>query len=167
MAIDTAVLQNVPVFQLLDEDELRELRAEIEERSYVAGQTIFKKGEAGGEMHVVLEGRVETFIVDDEGHRLVLAEVEKGEIFGELSLFDNEARSASAVAVEPTHTAIVDRGDLEHLFARKPTPPWTSWPCSRAAPAHGSPALAARGQEPERGDRGGEHAGPAAGRRGR
>jgi len=120
MAIDTAVLQNVPVFQLLDEDELRDLRGEIEERSYVAGQTIFREGQAGGEMHVVLEGRVETFIVDDEGHRVVLAEVQKGEMFGELSLFDNEPRSASAVALEATRTGIVDRKDLEHLFARKP-----------------------------------------------
>ena len=86
----------------------------------MAGQTIFKEGQAGGEMHVILEGRVETFLVDDEGNRVVLAEVEKGEMFGELSLFDNEPRSASAVALEPTRTCIVDRKDLEHLFARKP-----------------------------------------------
>ena len=120
MAIDTEVLQNVPVFQLLDQDELKDLLAETEERSYVAGQTIFKEGQAGGEMHVILAGRVETFILDDEGHRVVLAEVEKGEMFGELSLFDNAPRSASAVALEPTRTCIVDRKDLEHLFARKP-----------------------------------------------
>ena len=120
MAIDTQVLQNVPVFQLLDQDELKDLLSETEERSYVAGQTIFKEGQAGGEMHVILEGRVETFLVDDEGNRVVLAEVEKGEMFGELSLFDNEPRSASAVALEPTRTCIVDRKDLEHLFARKP-----------------------------------------------
>ena len=120
MAIDTQVLQNVPVFQLLDQDELRELLAETEERTYVAGQTIFREGQAGGEMHVILEGRVETFLVDDEGHRVVLAELQKGEMFGELSLFDNEPRSASAEALEPTRTCIVDRKDLEHLFARKP-----------------------------------------------
>jgi uncharacterized membrane protein len=120
MAIDTAVLQNVPVFQLLDQDELKDLLAETEERSYVAGQTIFKEGQAGGEMHVIIEGRVETYLVDDEGHRVILAEVQRGEMFGELSLFDNEPRSASAVALEPTRTCIVDRKDLEHLFAKKP-----------------------------------------------
>lgn len=120
MAIDPEVLQNVPVFQLLDQDELKDLLAETEERSYVAGQTIFKEGQAGGEMHVIIEGRVETYLTDDEGHRVVLAEVQKGEMFGELSLFDNEPRSASAVALEPTRTCIVDRKDLEHLFAHKP-----------------------------------------------
>jgi uncharacterized membrane protein len=120
MAIDPLVLHNVPVFQLLDEDEVRALLTETEERSYVAGQTVFKEGQAGGEMHVVLEGRVETFLVDDEGHRLVLSELDRGEMFGELSLFDNEPRSASAVALRPTRTAIIDRGALQRLFAKKP-----------------------------------------------
>ena len=120
MAVDTQFLQNVPVFQLLDQDELKDLLAETEERSYMAGQTIFKEGQAGGEMHIILDGRVETFLLDDEGQRVVLAEIEKGEMFGELSLFDNAARSASAVALEPTRTCIVDRKDLERLFTRKP-----------------------------------------------
>ena len=58
MAIDTEVLQKIPVFHLLDQDELKDLLAETEERSYMAGQTIFKEGQAGGEMHVILDGRV-------------------------------------------------------------------------------------------------------------
>ena len=120
MAIDTQVLQNVPLFQLLDQEELKDLLAETEERSFVAGQTIFREGQPGGEMHVILDGRVETFLMDDEGHRVALAEIQKGEMFGELSLFDNAPRSASAVALEATRTCIVDRKDLEHLFARKP-----------------------------------------------
>jgi uncharacterized membrane protein len=120
MAVDPAVLRHVSMFQLFDEEELRELASAIEERSYVAGQSIFKEGQAGGEMHVVLEGKVETFIVDEEGHRVVLAELEKGEMFGELSLFDNEPRSASASALAPTRTGIIDRERLERLFARRP-----------------------------------------------
>lgn len=120
MAMDAAVLKNVPLFQLLDEDEVRDLTSEIEERSYVAGQTVFKVDQPGAEMHVVVEGRVETYLLDEEGHRVVLAELGPGEIFGELSLLDQEPRSASAVALESTRTCIVDRADLEHLFARKP-----------------------------------------------
>jgi CRP/FNR family cyclic AMP-dependent transcriptional regulator len=120
MAMDVSVLKNVPLFQLLDEDELRALVPEIEERSYVAGQTVFKVDQPGSEMHVVLEGCVETFLTDEEGQHVVLARLGPGEIFGELSLFDDEPRSASAVACGPTRTCIVDRADLERLFARKP-----------------------------------------------
>jgi uncharacterized membrane protein len=120
MAIEASVLKNVPLFQLMDEDELRALTAEIHERSYLAGQTVFRVDQPGAEMHVVIDGRVETFITDEEGHRVVLAELGPGEIFGELSLFDQEPRSASAEARELTRTCIVDRASLEHLFAKKP-----------------------------------------------
>jgi len=120
MAIDASVLKKVPLFQLMDEEELRALTAEIHERSYLAGQTVFRVDQPGAEMHVVIDGRVETFITDEEGHRVVLAELGPGEIFGELSLFDQEPRSASAEARELTRTCIVDRASLEHLFAKKP-----------------------------------------------
>ncbi|MGE5125920.1 MAG: DUF1003 domain-containing protein, partial [Betaproteobacteria bacterium] len=71
-------------------------------------------------MHVVLSGRVEVFLLDDDRRRLVLNELGPGEIFGELSLFDGDPRSASVRAVEPTRTFLIDRADLERLFARKP-----------------------------------------------
>ncbi len=120
MAIDPAILKNVPIFQLCDDDELKELAGNLEAKSYVSGQTIFKAGDSGGEMHVVLSGKVETFVIDEDGHRVVLAEVAPGEIFGELSLLDREPRSAGTVAVAPTQTCIIDRSDLLALFTKKP-----------------------------------------------
>jgi uncharacterized membrane protein len=120
MSIDPDVLREVPMFKLFDEDEVRELWTHIQEREFVGGQTIFKVGDAGGEMFVVLEGRVETFILDSDGHRVVLADLEPGEMFGELSLLDDEPRSASAIAVTKTRVCCIDREDLRQLFAKKP-----------------------------------------------
>ncbi len=120
MAFDPSILREVQMFKLFDEDELRELCAEIEERHYVAGQTIFRLGDPGGAMHVVLSGRVELFIADHDGRRALVGSAEAGEIFGEFSLFDNEARSASAIAVVPTRTVCIEREDLTLLFTRKP-----------------------------------------------
>jgi len=120
MPIDAATLHNVPLFQLLDGDELKELAAHIDEASYSAKQVIFKEGDAGGNMQIVLTGKVETFIVDDDGERIVLAEFGPGEMFGELSLLSSESRSSTALAVEPTRTFIIDRDDLQRLFAQKP-----------------------------------------------
>jgi len=120
MAVNPAILKEVPMFNLLDDDELRELAAQLEERSYVAGQTIFKAADPGGEMHVVTSGRVELFIIDPAGNRGSVGQVGPGEMFGELSLLDGESRSASAIALEPTQTAVVDRQDLKLLFAKRP-----------------------------------------------
>src|SRR3954468_24463979 len=120
MPIDVDTLRNVHLFQLLDNDELAELAAHIDEMTYIPNQTIFKAGDPGFNKQIVLEGKVDTYIVDDEGRRIIVSEVEPGEIFGELSLLDNEPRSASAVAVEQTKTFIIDRDDLQRLFSKKP-----------------------------------------------
>jgi CRP/FNR family cyclic AMP-dependent transcriptional regulator len=119
--LDPAVLRRASVYQLLDDEELAELAAHVDEATFAAGQTIFSAGDAGGGMHVVLAGHVEVFINDDDKTRVVLQQLGPGEMFGELSLFDGEPRSASVVATEATRTFLIDRQDLERLFARKPS----------------------------------------------
>jgi CRP/FNR family cyclic AMP-dependent transcriptional regulator len=118
--IDPQVLRQTPAFQLLDDEELAELTAHVDERTFAPGQVVFQTGEPGGAMHVVLSGRVEVFLLDGDRRRVVLNELGPGEIFGELSLFDGDPRSASVRAVEPTRTFLIDRADLERLFARRP-----------------------------------------------
>jgi uncharacterized membrane protein len=120
MPIDPHVLRQAAAFQLLDDDELAELTAHVDERNFPAGQAIFQAGDPGGAMHVVLSGRVEIYLLDEDRQRVVLNELGPGEIFGELSLFDGDARSASVRAVEETRTFLIDRADLERLFSRKP-----------------------------------------------
>jgi CRP/FNR family transcriptional regulator, cyclic AMP receptor protein len=120
MPIDPRVLRHAFSFQLLDDEELAELAAHVDEVSFVAGETIFRAGDPGGVMHVMLSGRVEVSILDQDRRRVVLHALGPGEIFGELSLFDGEPRSATVVAVEPTRTFLVDREDLGRLFARRP-----------------------------------------------
>jgi CRP/FNR family cyclic AMP-dependent transcriptional regulator len=118
--IDPLVLRQSPTFQLLDDDELAELTAHVDERSFAAGQVVFQAGEPGGAMHVVLSGRVEVYLLDEDRKRVVLNELGPGEIFGELSLFDGDPRSASVRTLEATRTFQIDRADLERLFARRP-----------------------------------------------
>ena len=120
MALETDLLRHVAIFQLLDDDELTELSSHIDQKIFAAGQTIFRAGEAGGEMYVVLSGQVQTYIRDEDGRQVVLADVGPGEWFGELSLLDGDQRSATAVAVSQTRTCIIDREDLHLLFAKKP-----------------------------------------------
>ena len=93
--LDPQVLRERSVFQLLDDAEMAELSAHVDEATFAAGETVFAAGHPGGGMHVVLSGRVEVSITDADDERVVLQEVGKGGIFGELSLFDGEPRSAT------------------------------------------------------------------------
>ncbi len=71
-------------------------------------------------MQIILGGKVQTFITDEDGNQIVLSDLERGEWFGELSLLDSEPRSASAIALEATTTFVIDRQDLKRLVTKKP-----------------------------------------------
>lgn len=89
--------QRIPLLQGLDEDELRRFYkvASIVEMS--RGETIIRPGDVGQEMFVILSGLVEVF-GEKAGHRLSLATLGKGQIFGEVSFVSNTPRAAYVVA---------------------------------------------------------------------
>src|SRR5258708_20662461 len=109
MAIDAEILSNIPLFHLLDNDELAELSAHIDEATYSSQQIIYKAGDPGTNMQIVLEGRVQTYLTGDDGERIVISDFEKGEMFGEFSFLYMEVRSSSSVATAPTPPFIIDR----------------------------------------------------------
>lgn len=120
MPADTTLLDEVPVFKLLDPEERELLAAHLDEVRFAAGQEIFSRGDPGGAIYVVNTGEVEISVEDSTGERLVFEKVQPGDFFGELSLFDGEPRSTDARALADTHTLRVDRDDLEILFRSHP-----------------------------------------------
>ena len=114
------MLNKFALFSLLDEHEAETLASHLDELSYLSGQIIFKLGDAGGIMYVVESGKVELFVQDEADERVHLGYVNEGELFGELSLLDNEPRSASAKAVENTRLIAIDREDLLILVQAHP-----------------------------------------------
>jgi uncharacterized membrane protein len=111
-------LRKIPLFGLLDNDEIGLLAEQLDQQHFWGGQVIFQQGDPGGRMFVVESGKVEIFIKDNNGEKVLLEEVKPGELFGELSLLDNEPRSANARALDDTLVFIIDRHDLEMLFQK-------------------------------------------------
>ncbi|MBN8636925.1 MAG: DUF1003 domain-containing protein [Anaerolineae bacterium] len=118
--IDLNLLREVPLFELLDDQELEALAQQLEQMTFMPGQVIFTAGEPGGTMFIVQRGRVEIFIRDRSHERVTISYMEKGEIFGELSLLDNASRSTSARAIEQTMVLVIDRNDLLMLVRAHP-----------------------------------------------
>ena len=96
--INPDMLRQIPLFELLDNDELTSLAAQLDQKHYLKGQMIFNEGDPGGMMYVVQSGKVAVFIKDTGGDIVPLDDVDKGEIFGELSLLDNEPGNPVPVA---------------------------------------------------------------------
>ncbi len=93
------LLERVPLFKGLSESSRISLSQRLVERRLPAGELVFAKGDNGDSMYIVLSGKVEIFLPPEGGAgRVDLKEVNEGEHFGELALFDEKPRSASAEA---------------------------------------------------------------------
>lgn len=113
-------LRGVPLFSLLDEDELAVLAQQVERREFAAKQRIYKAGEPGANAFVVMSGSVRVTLLDEDGQEVVFSEPHHGEFFGFASMMDDSPHATSAVAMEPTKCLVIDRHDLAQLITSKP-----------------------------------------------
>lgn len=114
------LLASAPLFKQLDASERDDIEHVFERRQYATGETVFSIGEPGESLYIVGKGSVELFVKDNSGAKIVLANVSPGEQFGELSLFDGGARTATAVALEETTLFVLDRDNLLAFLRRHP-----------------------------------------------
>ncbi|MGH9492553.1 MAG: DUF1003 domain-containing protein [Terriglobales bacterium] len=120
MSAELAMLGEVPLFALLDQRERKSLAKLLNTRHFDKGDTIFSYGDAGDALYLVRQGRVEVFVENTEGEKILLAENEAGDLFGEISLLDGGARTASVVAIEDTEVLTLDRENLLKFITQHP-----------------------------------------------
>ena len=94
-------LKRIPLYSSMHLEQLRTVAAHLTERDVRAGGVIFREGEFSHELYLIVAGKVE--IVQQRASRpLTLVKLEAGDFFGDMALFGDRPRSASAIAVEPT-----------------------------------------------------------------
>lgn len=84
---------------------------------FPAGKLIFSEGETGAEAFRILSGSVEISI-QDEGQKLVLATLGRGEIFGEMAMIEHRPRSASARVLDATEVEVIEREDFQKILTQ-------------------------------------------------
>jgi CRP/FNR family transcriptional regulator, cyclic AMP receptor protein len=115
-----SMIGDVPIFELLDEEEREALAQMMNSRDFKAGEAIFEYGDHGGEIFIVRNGRVELFVESTDGEKIILAENERGDVLGELSFLDGGPRTATAVAREDTQTLSMHRERLLEFVDKHP-----------------------------------------------
>ncbi len=120
MPTHAALLADIHLFQLLDEQERETLAAQLDVVVHPAGTVIFKVGDPGDALYVVRSGELEIFVTNNTGERIVLAHTRAGEMAGELSLLDGGPRTASALVTEDLEALRLDRGDLNQFLLMCP-----------------------------------------------
>tara|TARA_B100002051_G_scaffold929_1_gene833 strand:+ start:633 stop:1115 length:483 start_codon:yes stop_codon:yes gene_type:complete len=106
-------LESVPIFDGLSHKELSEVARLTHERAYKKDEHIFKQHAPAEGMYVILDGAVE---IKDPESGTIFASLETGDFFGELALLDEEPRSASAHAIQPSRLIGFFRTDLLTLM---------------------------------------------------
>ncbi len=116
MAAPTALLASLPIFAELDASELEQVAELATQRELAGGEYIFREGEAGNHLCVVLdgEGRISRHI-PGAGEE-ALAVLEPGALFGEMAVFDRSERSTDAISHGSATRLTIARPDIEMLF---------------------------------------------------
>jgi CRP/FNR family transcriptional regulator, cyclic AMP receptor protein len=120
MSTTAANLAEIPMFTLLDEAERATLAGLLEVKHYDRGHTIFQFGDAGNALYIVRSGRIQVFVENTQGEKIVLGENEPGDLFGEISLLDGGPRTANAIVIDDCELLELDRDGLLQLVRSHP-----------------------------------------------
>ena len=120
MACNPEELKHVPLFALLDQEEIAVLAGQVEMRKFAARQRIYKMGEPGGRAYILMSGGVRVTTVDQDHQEVVVDEPTHGEFFGFASMLEQTAHETNAIAITEVVCVEVDRNDISVLLQRKP-----------------------------------------------
>jgi CRP/FNR family cyclic AMP-dependent transcriptional regulator len=117
---EMALLQQIPLFADMPQDQLQSLTGALERRIYRKGQIILHQGDPGDSLFVVVSGRVRIYTLSSEGHELSVWICDEGDFFGEMALLTGEPRSAYAQAMQHTDVLILNRQAFRSFLLANP-----------------------------------------------
>lgn len=117
MSLDVELLRQTDLFQGLTPDELGKITGISAKEAVKAGEVIFEEGEEGNTFYLILKGEVRiSKLIPGIGEEALVV-LKKGSYFGEMSLIDNQPRSAHAIVNKSAELMAIDRGDFEKLLS--------------------------------------------------
>ncbi len=111
------IVSQVPIFEKLSDKELNQIIRLTHVREYKLNEAVFKKLSPGEGMYIVIEGAIQ---ISEPDSKVIFANLNSGDFFGELALLDEEPRSATAIATEEARLIGFFRTDMLVLMKRYP-----------------------------------------------
>lgn len=108
------------LFTALDESALQAVAAELEWVHLPGGETLFRQGETGDCLYIVLSGRLRTIVTHDDGSEDIVGEVGRGESVGEMAILTGELRSATIRAIRDTELVRLSQAGFDRLVEKHP-----------------------------------------------
>src|SRR5215831_1142370 len=120
MACNPEVLKNVPLFELLDDDELAVLAGQVEIKVFAPRERIYKVGDPAPQAYVLISGKVRVSTTDEDQQEVVVDEPTARDFFGFASMLEQTPHQTNAHALEESVCLEISRHDIQTLLERKP-----------------------------------------------
>lgn len=111
-------LKDVLVFKDLSADEVEQMEKVSSFETYRKGDVVFREGDAGDSLYVVMSGEVRIMRITRNGAEKLLTKLGPKTFFGEMSLLDGRPRSASAIANTKTELIKITKTDMDKLLSK-------------------------------------------------
>ncbi len=118
--MDLDTLCGLQIFSGMEKGDVKTVTNYMEQHSYRKNEDIFQKDDQGGTMYIVIEGEVQINAPIAHDIKKSLLCVPAGAVFGELSLFTHETRSADAVALENTRLLSLNTDTFKQMLTETP-----------------------------------------------
>jgi CRP/FNR family cyclic AMP-dependent transcriptional regulator len=115
------IISKAQIFASLSSKDIEALAKRGEKRCWKKGQQIISEGDVGNTLYLMLSGKVKAVLYGEDGREIVLSVMKKGEIFGEMALFDGEPRSANIEVVDDAECFIMHGADFLEYMKAHPT----------------------------------------------
>ena len=122
--VDSSLLTSIDLFRDVDQPIIDELVSAATEKSLWRGDILFTEGQEPDALYIVITGRIAIANKSIDGRESVVALMEDGDLFGEMSLFDGMGRSAEARALEPSKVAEIPYEPVKAVYEARPEMLW-------------------------------------------
>jgi CRP/FNR family cyclic AMP-dependent transcriptional regulator len=115
-------LKRVPIFNGLNDESLHRVATITSEKVYSRKSIVFHEGDHGDTLYIIKAGRIKIAKVAIDGREKTLCILQSGDFFGEMAIFDNQPRSATAEAIDnDVHLFTISKGDFERIIHEYPS----------------------------------------------
>ncbi|MGE0702273.1 MAG: Crp/Fnr family transcriptional regulator, partial [Hyphomicrobiaceae bacterium] len=115
-----SVLKLKSVLGCLPDEALDTLVQRARPTRFDKNQMLYRRGDKGDSLMVLLSGKVKVSNITDEAREAVLSFLGPGDLIGEIAALDGKDRSADATALEPTEAAVIYRRDMLAVLEKYP-----------------------------------------------
>ncbi|MDR0624552.1 MAG: GGDEF domain-containing protein [Treponema sp.] len=118
--VTNPVLVKSPLFSNMSELEFNAITAFLERMRVGKGAVVFKEGDTGKDMFILLAGSLSAFLTQSDGTQRWLFDIKPGDFFGEMSIIANEPRSVTLIAKEDSDVMVLQGIDFYRIIFEHP-----------------------------------------------